>query len=104
VFASVDILVAPSTYVLPVTIEQSSREQEAEWSRPGATTPRPPKVPTQAFNIFGLPALSIPCGLTRSGLPIGLQIIGAHFREETVFQLAHAYEQATEWHKHRPAF
>ena len=47
--------------------------------------------------------ISIPCGFTTSGLPIGLQISGAHFAESTVIALAHAYEQATEWHKRRPA-
>jgi len=49
-----------------------------------------------------LPAISVPCGFTASGLPIGLQIGGAPFAESTVLALAHAYEQATEWHKRRP--
>ena len=57
---------------------------------------------TGAFDIFGLPTISIPCGFSASGLPIGLQISGAHFAESTVIALAHAYEQATEWHKRRP--
>src|SRR5262249_3791659 len=57
---------------------------------------------TAAFDIYGLPTISIPCGFTASGLPIGLQISGAHFAEPTVLGLAHAYEQATEWHKKRP--
>jgi len=57
---------------------------------------------TAAFDIFGLPTISIPCGFTSSGLPIGLQISGNHFAESTVLTLAHAYEQATEWHKRRP--
>jgi hypothetical protein len=45
---------------------------------------------------------AVPRGFTASGLPIGLQISGAHFDELTVFALAHGYEQATEWHKKRP--
>lgn len=57
---------------------------------------------TAAFDIYGLPTISIPCGFTTSGLPIGLQISGAHFAEPAVIALAHAYEQATEWHKRRP--
>jgi aspartyl-tRNA(Asn)/glutamyl-tRNA(Gln) amidotransferase subunit A len=57
---------------------------------------------TAAFNIYGLPTISIPCGFTTDGLPIGLQISGAAFAEATVIALAHAYEQATEWHTRRP--
>jgi aspartyl-tRNA(Asn)/glutamyl-tRNA(Gln) amidotransferase subunit A len=57
---------------------------------------------TSAFNIYGLPTISVPCGFTKEGLPIGLQISGAPFAESTVIALAHAYEQATEWHKRRP--
>ncbi|MEO8100527.1 MAG: amidase family protein [Acidobacteriota bacterium] len=54
------------------------------------------------FNIFGLPTISVPCGITKSGLPIGLQISGAPWAESTVLSLARAYERATEWHKKRP--
>jgi aspartyl-tRNA(Asn)/glutamyl-tRNA(Gln) amidotransferase subunit A len=57
---------------------------------------------TAAFDIYGLPTISIPCGFTTSGLPIGLQISAAHFAEPTVLTLAQAYEQATDWHKRRP--
>jgi aspartyl-tRNA(Asn)/glutamyl-tRNA(Gln) amidotransferase subunit A len=57
---------------------------------------------TAAFNIYGLPTISVPCGFTTAGLPIGLQISGNHFAEPTVLALAHAFEQATEWHKRRP--
>jgi aspartyl-tRNA(Asn)/glutamyl-tRNA(Gln) amidotransferase subunit A len=46
-----------------------------------------------------LPAISVPCGFTEGGLPIGLQIIGPHWGEAVVLQVAHAYEQATTWHK-----
>jgi aspartyl-tRNA(Asn)/glutamyl-tRNA(Gln) amidotransferase subunit A len=60
-------------------------------------------VNTAAFDIYGLPTLSVPCGFTQSGLPIGLQISGNHFAESTVLALANAYERATEWHKRRPA-
>jgi aspartyl-tRNA(Asn)/glutamyl-tRNA(Gln) amidotransferase subunit A len=57
---------------------------------------------TNLFNVFGLPAISVPCGFTTNGLPIGLQIIGPHWSEENVLRLAHAYEQATRWHLRRP--
>jgi len=57
---------------------------------------------TAAFDIYGLPTISVPCGFTSEGLPIGLQISGAHFDEATVIALAHAYEQATDWHRRQP--
>jgi aspartyl-tRNA(Asn)/glutamyl-tRNA(Gln) amidotransferase subunit A len=55
-----------------------------------------------AFDVFGLPSISVPCGFTASGLPIGLQITGAHWAEPTVLALAYAYEQATDWHTRHP--
>jgi aspartyl-tRNA(Asn)/glutamyl-tRNA(Gln) amidotransferase subunit A len=54
---------------------------------------------TRPFNVLGLPAVSVPCGFTRAGLPIGLQIAGAPGDDARVLQLARAYERATEWHK-----
>ena len=57
---------------------------------------------TRPFNTLGLPALSLPCGFTKEGLPIGLQIAGAPGDEARVLALAHAYEQATNWHTRRP--
>lgn len=50
----------------------------------------------------GQPAISIPCGFTRDGLPIGLQLLGPWFEEPLLLQVADAYEQATEWHRRRP--
>ena len=49
---------------------------------------------TRPFNVWGLPAISVPCGFTKSGLPIGLQIAGPHWREDLVLRLAYAYESA----------
>ena len=57
---------------------------------------------TAPFNATGLPALSLPCGFTRAGLPIGLQLAGRPFDEVTVLQAGHAYEQATSWHTQTP--
>jgi aspartyl-tRNA(Asn)/glutamyl-tRNA(Gln) amidotransferase subunit A len=56
---------------------------------------------TISVNLAGLPALVVPCGVDRAGLPIGLQVIGRPFDEETVLRVGHAYEQATEWHRRR---
>ena len=53
-------------------------------------------------NFTGLPAISMPCGFTRDGLPIGLQLIGPAWGEERLLKIAHAYEQATDWHTRRP--
>jgi aspartyl-tRNA(Asn)/glutamyl-tRNA(Gln) amidotransferase subunit A len=55
------------------------------------------------FNMTGLPTLAIPCGFTGDGLPLSLQISGRPFEEATVLRAGHAYEQATEWHRRRPA-
>jgi len=59
---------------------------------------------TISVNLAGLPAISIPCGFTNAGLPIGLQLIGKPFEEATLLRVAHAYEQATEWHRRKPLF
>jgi aspartyl-tRNA(Asn)/glutamyl-tRNA(Gln) amidotransferase subunit A len=91
VFVDVDLLVAPALPTPPVLIAQGGE--------PTAVSIRN----TSPFDILGLPAISIPCGFTSSGLPIGLQIVGAPFAESTVLAGAHAYEQATDWHTRRPA-
>ena len=57
---------------------------------------------TISVNLAGLPAISIPCGFSKAGLPIGLQIIGRPFEEETILRAAHAYEQATVWRMKKP--
>ena len=57
---------------------------------------------TISVNLAGIPAISIPCGFTKEGLPIGLQIMAKPFNEEMLFKVAHAFEQNTEWHKIKP--
>jgi len=54
------------------------------------------------FNVTGLPAISVCCGFSQSGMPLGLQIVAGSFQEQLVFQAAYAYERLTEWHKRRP--
>jgi aspartyl-tRNA(Asn)/glutamyl-tRNA(Gln) amidotransferase subunit A len=57
---------------------------------------------TLSVNLAGLPAISVPCGFSQTGLPIGLQLIGRAFEEETILRAAHAYEQSTQWHLKKP--
>lgn len=57
---------------------------------------------TRPSNLTGLPAITLPCGLTQEGLPIGLQLIGRPFEEATILQLAHGFEAATAWHRQHP--
>jgi aspartyl-tRNA(Asn)/glutamyl-tRNA(Gln) amidotransferase subunit A len=57
---------------------------------------------SRPYNITGFPAISVPCGFSDAGLPIGLQLAGRPFEELTVLRAAHAYEQATDWHQRRP--
>jgi len=59
---------------------------------------------TRAANLSGFPAISVPCGFTQGGLPIGVQLIGRPFAEATILQLAYAYEQETNWHQRQPMF
>jgi aspartyl-tRNA(Asn)/glutamyl-tRNA(Gln) amidotransferase subunit A len=98
VFASVDLLITP-TMPMPAP---ASEELKAN---PDALRPAELSLlrNTRPFNVWGLPAISVPCGFTRSGLPVGLQIAGPHWREDLVLRLAQACEQATAWHKRRPS-
>jgi len=57
---------------------------------------------TISVNLAGVPAISVPCGFTKSGLPIGMQLIGGFFEEGKLFRAAHAYESHTDWHKRSP--
>ena len=57
---------------------------------------------TRTISTLGLPALSVPCGFSTGGLPIGIQLIGRPFDEAVILRLGHAYERATGWHTRRP--
>jgi aspartyl-tRNA(Asn)/glutamyl-tRNA(Gln) amidotransferase subunit A len=92
VFEKVDLVVTPTTPVPPITIAEA-----LEMSLPGSAGELWLRN-TRPFNVYGIPTISIPCGFTFQGLPIGLQIAGPHFNEGRVLAFAHAFEQATEWH------
>jgi aspartyl-tRNA(Asn)/glutamyl-tRNA(Gln) amidotransferase subunit A len=95
VFSQVDLLVTPATPVPPITITEAlnmSPEPAGElWLRN-----------TRPFNAYGLPAISIPCGFTRAGLPIGLQLAGPNFNEASLLAFAYSFEQATPEHRRAP--
>ncbi len=88
-FADVDLLVTPTTPIPAPAIADLKKDPESL---------RPAELVllrnTRPFNVWGLPAISVPCGLTKSGLPIGLQIVGPLWREDLVLRLAQAYESA----------
>ena len=98
VFSNVDLLATPTAPILPQTVEEAVNSPYVP--QPGGVAPSLRN--TQPFDIYGLPTISIPCGFSRTGLPIGLQISGPRLGESQVLALAHAYEQATEWHRRAP--
>jgi aspartyl-tRNA(Asn)/glutamyl-tRNA(Gln) amidotransferase subunit A len=88
----VDAIVSPTSATPPVALakfDPDSRFREPSFVNPG--------------NLLGLPAISVPCGFSTSGLPIGLQIMCGAFEEPKVFRIAAAYERATPWHERHPA-
>ena len=97
VFNSVDVIVTPTTVVPPPLVAEVNKDVTTSISL-GARTIRN----TSPFNVYGWPTVSIPCGFTSAGLPIGMQISGPNGSEATVLQVAHAYERATKWHLRRP--
>jgi aspartyl-tRNA(Asn)/glutamyl-tRNA(Gln) amidotransferase subunit A len=92
----VDFLITPTIRELPWTIE----DDLGRTANGGARNPKPGN--TRSLDNYGLPTITVPCGFSKSGLPIGLQISGPNLGEVQVLALAHAYEQATEWHKRQP--
>lgn len=97
VFSDLDVLVTPTTPIPAPAIAELKQN-------PDHLRPRELLLlrNTRPINVWGLPAISVPCGFTEGGLPIGLQIIGPHWGEARVLQVAYAYEQATAWHKRQP--
>jgi aspartyl-tRNA(Asn)/glutamyl-tRNA(Gln) amidotransferase subunit A len=95
-FSDFDLVVLPTRRHTPRTVEAAIKREEDD-------KPKNPELEnTQAFDYYGVPAISIPCGFTSGGLPIGLMIAGPRFAEGKVLALARAYQQATEWHKRQP--
>ncbi len=97
-FERVDLLVTPTSPVPPFAIADLLSDLSTLRGKELLTLRN-----TGPFNALGLPTISVPCGFTAAGLPIGLQITGPPGGEAAVLRLAHAYEDATEWHTRRPA-
>ncbi|HUQ90927.1 MAG TPA: amidase [Bryobacteraceae bacterium] len=95
-FRDFDLVALPTRRRNPRTVNASIKREESDKIR------NPELENTAPFNIYGIPAISIPCGFGRDGLPVGLMVAGPRFSEGRVLALAHAYQQATEWHKRKP--
>ncbi|MCK8826991.1 Asp-tRNA(Asn)/Glu-tRNA(Gln) amidotransferase subunit GatA [Natroniella acetigena] len=92
-FEEYDVLISPTSPTTAFKVGDKSNDPLQMYLSDICTIP---------INLAGIPALSMLCGLDNEGLPIGLQIIGDHFAEEKILQVAYAFEQATEFHKERP--
>ncbi len=91
-FQEIDVL------ILPTTTDNTPSIEEAEAGGAQAVSPDN----TFFCNYYGLPAISIPCGFSENGLPLGLQIVGPRWGEGAVLAVAHAFQQATQWHERHP--
>jgi aspartyl-tRNA(Asn)/glutamyl-tRNA(Gln) amidotransferase subunit A len=91
-FLQIDLLAAPTTPVVAQPFPEGDNVATT-----GALTRH-----TGPFNVAGLPSISVPCGFSPDGLPIGLMLTGRPWEEALVLRAAHAYQQATDWHERRP--
>lgn len=92
-FEKVDVLLAPVFPILPFEFGKFSKDPVKMWLA---------DLFTVTLNVFGGPGLSVPSGFSKSGLPIGIQLIGPHFSEQLLYKVGHAFEQETEFYKQLP--
>jgi len=93
VFAGCDLIVTPTSPTPAFRLGEKMEDPLAMYLS---------DIYTISANLAGLPALSVPCGMTKSGLPVGMQILARPFDEEGIYRLAHFYEQKTPWHTLKP--
>ncbi|WP_017434399.1 Asp-tRNA(Asn)/Glu-tRNA(Gln) amidotransferase subunit GatA [Saccharococcus caldoxylosilyticus] len=93
VFEKYDVIIGPTTPTPAFKIGEKTHDPLTMYANDILTIP---------VNLAGVPGISVPCGFV-NGLPVGLQIIGKHFDESTIYRVAHAFEQATDYHKQKPA-
>jgi aspartyl-tRNA(Asn)/glutamyl-tRNA(Gln) amidotransferase subunit A len=97
IFAGCDVIALPTMRQLPRTLDELiDREEKGGPTEPEVNENCLP------FNVLGLPAISLPCGFSSTGLPIGLMLAGPRFSEARLLAVAHAFEQATLWHRRKP--
>ncbi|KFZ42324.1 Asp-tRNA(Asn)/Glu-tRNA(Gln) amidotransferase subunit GatA [Anoxybacillus flavithermus] len=92
VFEKYDVIIGPTTPTPAFKIGEKTNDPLTMYANDILTIP---------VNLAGVPGISVPCGFV-NGLPVGLQIIGKHFDESTIYRVAHAFEQATDYHKQKP--
>ncbi|HTS12978.1 MAG TPA: amidase [Candidatus Limnocylindrales bacterium] len=97
-FERVDVILAPSSAIPAPLIGQAEVEIAGEKETVRSALVRL----NRPVNFTGHPAMSVPCGFTRDGLPVGMQLIGPRWSEARLLTIAYAYEQATEWHTKHP--
>ncbi|ARD47811.1 Asp-tRNA(Asn)/Glu-tRNA(Gln) amidotransferase subunit GatA [Sporosarcina sp. P33] len=93
VFENYDVVIGPTAATTAFKLGETGGDQLVHYANDVLAVPA---------NLTGRPALSVPCGFV-NGLPVGMQIMGKHFDEETLYKVAHAYEQATDFHKRTPS-
>ncbi len=87
-FSQVDVLVSPTTTEPALKFEEAKEGEFAVYTGPAA--------------FLGIPAISVPCGFSSYGIPVGLQIMAPHYRDELAIRVAQAYEAVTDWQLQRP--
>jgi aspartyl-tRNA(Asn)/glutamyl-tRNA(Gln) amidotransferase subunit A len=93
-FADVDAIASPTSPTPAVRVGEKTSDPLAMYLM---------DIYTVSVNLAGIPGISIPCGFAKSGLPIGLQLMGSHFAEEKLLRIAHEYQTRTDWHLAQPA-
>jgi len=93
VFETVDVIAAPVAPTTAFRIGEHTGDPLSMYLEDVFTLPA---------NLAGVPGLTFPVGFDSQGLPVGMQLMGAHFKEQILFQIAHAYQQVTDWHTRRP--
>jgi aspartyl-tRNA(Asn)/glutamyl-tRNA(Gln) amidotransferase subunit A len=92
-FEEVDIIAAPVAPTTAFRIGEHGDDPLSMYLEDVFTLPA---------NLAGVPGITFPVGFDHQGLPIGMQLMGPHFREELLFQVAYAYQQTTQWHTYQP--
>jgi aspartyl-tRNA(Asn)/glutamyl-tRNA(Gln) amidotransferase subunit A len=102
-FTGFDLAILPTMRRIPRTLEDEKKYAEnPEETNPENEDDRDCTENNTPFDVNGLPAVTVPCGFTSKGLPVGLQIVGPHFSEGKILALAHSYQQATTWTSRKP--